>query len=74
MLFNHLLLSGCLLPGKTSHKEDGVEVSLQSNGETVLFFHIDEKSNPNCKFRELLGLDHNSLHHNYVNLFYSQNT
>ncbi|MFM2063157.1 MAG: hypothetical protein RLZZ507_2827 [Cyanobacteriota bacterium] len=62
MLFNHLLLSGCLLPGKTSHKEDGVEVTLQpASGETVLFFHIDEKSNPNCKFRKLLGLDQEGM-------------
>ena len=62
MLFDHLLLSCCLLPGKTSHKEDGVNVSLQpASGETVLFFHIDEKSNPNCKFRKLLGLDREGM-------------
>ncbi|MGM3306696.1 hypothetical protein ACSQ6I_12110 [Anabaena sp. WFMT] len=62
MPFNTLLLSCCLLPGKTSHKEDGVEVSLQpASGETVLFFHIDEKSNPNCKFRQLLGLDQEGM-------------
>ncbi|MFN4875491.1 MAG: hypothetical protein ACK5GT_03355 [Aphanizomenon sp.] len=62
MLFYHLFLSCCLLPGKTSHKEDGVEVSLQpASGETVLFFHIDEKSNPNCKFRQLLGLDREGM-------------
>ncbi len=62
MPFDYLLLSGCLLAGKTSHKEDGVEVSLQpASGETVLFFHIDEKSNPNCKFRQLLGLDREGM-------------
>lgn len=62
MPFNTLLLSCCLLPGKTSYKEDGVEVSLQpASGETVLFFHIDEKSNPNCKFRQLLGLDREGM-------------
>jgi hypothetical protein len=62
MPFNTLLLSCCLLPGKTSHKEDGVEVSLQpASGETVLFFHIDEQSNPNCKFRQLLGLNQEGM-------------
>ncbi|MBD2387403.1 hypothetical protein [Cylindrospermum sp. FACHB-282] len=58
MPFNTLLLSCCLLPGRTSHREDGVEISLQpASGETVLFFNIDDQSNPNCKFRQLLGLD-----------------
>ena len=58
MPFDHVLLACCLLPGKTRQKVDGVEVSLQpASGETVLFFHIDEKSNPNCKFRKLLELD-----------------
>lgn len=58
MLFDYLLLSGCLLPNQTSHKEDGVEVRLQpQSGETVLFFHIDDQSNPNCKLKKLLGLD-----------------
>jgi hypothetical protein len=62
MPFNTLLLSCCLLPGKTSLKENGVEVSLQqTSGETVLFFHIDEKSNPNCQFRKLLGLDREGM-------------
>jgi len=58
MPFNTLLLSGCLLPGKTSHKEDGVEIRVEpTTGETVLFFSIDSEKNPNCKLRQLLGLD-----------------
>jgi len=62
MPFNTLLLSCCLLPGKTSHIENGVNVSLQpASGETVLFFHIDEQSNPNCKFRQLLGLNQEGM-------------
>ncbi|MDD1424727.1 hypothetical protein MEO94_09615 [Dolichospermum sp. ST_sed9] len=73
MPFNTLLLSCCLLPGKTSLKENGVEVSLQpSSGETILFFHIDEKSNPNCKFRKLLGLDREGMKICDLIVFYAQ--
>ncbi|MEH2093250.1 hypothetical protein [Nostoc sp.] len=62
MPFNTLLLSCCLLPGKTSYKENGVEVSLQpASGETVLFFMIDNQSNPNCKLRQLLGLNQEGM-------------
>ncbi|MBD2137599.1 hypothetical protein H6F32_08380 [Anabaena sp. FACHB-1237] len=58
MPFDYLLLSGCLLPDQTSHREDGVEVRLtRDGGETVLFFHTDDQSNPNCQLRQLLGLD-----------------
>ena len=57
MPFNTLLLTGCFLPGKTSFTEDGVQLSLQpESGETVLFFSIDDQSNPNCKFRQVLGI------------------
>lgn len=62
MPFDHLLLSGCLLPDQTSHTEDEVEVSLKrEGGETVLFFHIDDQSNPNCKLRQILGLDQEGM-------------
>lgn len=58
MPFNILLLTGCFLPGQTHYKESGVEISLQpESGETVLFFSIDNQSNPNCKFRQILGID-----------------
>ncbi|WP_414752068.1 hypothetical protein [Anabaena sp. CCY 9910] len=58
MPFNTLLLSGCLLPGKTSHREDGIEIRIEPvSGETVLFFSIDPEKNPSCKLRQLLGLD-----------------
>ncbi|MFP5273553.1 hypothetical protein [Coleofasciculus sp.] len=58
MPFNTLLLTECFLPGQTHYKESGVEISLQpESGETVLFFSIDDQSNPNCKFRQLLGID-----------------
>ncbi len=57
MPLNTLLLSDCLLPGKTSY-EEGVKIKLKpESGETVLFFNIDNQSNPNCKLRQLLGLN-----------------
>ncbi|MEA5554806.1 hypothetical protein VB713_28180 [Anabaena cylindrica UHCC 0172] len=75
MPFDYLLLSCCLLPGKTSHKEDGIEVSLQpASGETVLFFHIDEKSNPNCKFRKLLRLDQEGMKICDLIVFYAKDS
>ena len=50
-----LLLFPCLLPGKTSFKESkaSVEVKPEAN-ETILFFNIDDKSNPACKLRKFL--------------------
>ena len=53
--FDILLLSPCLLPGKTSFKESkaSVEVKPEAN-ETILFFNIDDKSNPACKLRKFL--------------------
>jgi len=58
MPFNTLLLTECFLPGQTHYKESGVKIGLQpESGETVLFFSIDNQSNPNCKFRQLLGIN-----------------
>lgn len=62
MPLNNLLLSSCLLPGKTSYTENGVEINIKpSSGETILFFCIDNKSNPNCNLRQLLGLDREGM-------------
>jgi hypothetical protein len=75
MPFDHLLLSGCLVPDKTSHTEDGVEVSLKrESGETVLFFHIDDQSNPNCKLRQILGLDQEGMPMCDLIVFYARET
>ncbi len=50
-----LLFSPCLLPGKTSFQEGKAEVSISpQNGETILFFSIDDQSNSRCKLREVL--------------------
>ncbi|TAE52697.1 MAG: hypothetical protein EAZ87_24660 [Nostocales cyanobacterium] len=75
MPFNYLLLSGCLLPNKTSHKEDGVEVRLEpESGETVLFFHIDDQSNPNCRLRQLLRLDQAGMKMCDLIVFYAKDS
>lgn len=72
MPFNTLLLSGCLLPGKTSHKEDGVEIRIQpDSGETILFFSIDPEKNPNCQLRQLLGLDKEGMKSCDLIVFYA---
>jgi hypothetical protein len=53
--FQILLLSRCLLPGQTSFKEKKASVKVEPKpGETILFFNIDDKSNPECKLREFL--------------------
>ena len=55
MLFDTLMLMPCLLPGKTSFKEGKSQVIIQPQpGETILFFNIDDRSNPGCKFRQFL--------------------
>lgn len=55
MLFDTLMLMPCLLPGKTSFKEGKTQVIVQPQpGETILFFNIDNRSNPRCKFRQFL--------------------
>ncbi|MBE8990564.1 hypothetical protein [Nostoc sp. LEGE 12450] len=62
MPLNNLLLSSCFLPGKTSYTENGVEINIKpSSGETILFFLIDNQSNPNCKLRQLLGLEQEGM-------------
>lgn len=53
--FEILLLSPCLLPGQTSFKESRASVRVDPQpGETILFFNIDEQSNPACKLRKFL--------------------
>ncbi len=53
--FEILLLSPCLLPGQTSFKESKASVKVEPQpGETILFFNIDDQSNPDCKLREFL--------------------
>jgi len=55
MPFENLLLSSCLLPGKTAFKESKASVEVKPlAGETILFFNIDDKSNPGCKLRQFL--------------------
>jgi hypothetical protein len=73
MPFNTLLLSGCLLPGKTSHREDGVEIRVEpASGETVLFFSIDSDKNPKCKLRQILGLDQSGMKSCDLIVFYAR--
>lgn len=58
MPWNALLLT-CLLAGKTSFLETGTGTSISvkpESGETVLFFAIDDQSNPRCKLRQALGM------------------
>jgi len=75
MPFNTLLLSSCLIPGKTSYTEDGVTITLQpQNGETILFFSIDDQSNPNCKLRPLLGLAQAGMKICDLIVFYANDT
>ena len=55
MPFENLLLSPCLLPGRTDFKESNASVEVTPlPGETILFFNIDDKSNPGCKLRQFL--------------------
>jgi hypothetical protein len=55
MPFENLLLSSCLLPGQTYFKESKASVKVEPlAGETILFFNIDDKSNPGCKLRQFL--------------------
>jgi hypothetical protein len=53
--FEILLLSPCLLPGQTSFKEGKASVKVEPQAdETILFFNIDDQSNPACKLRKFL--------------------
>ncbi|MEG3931094.1 hypothetical protein QT990_07530 [Microcoleus sp. T3_B1] len=55
MPFENLLLSSCLLPGQTYFKEHKASVKVEPlEGETILFFNIDDQSNPGCKLRQFL--------------------
>jgi hypothetical protein len=55
MPFENLLLSSCLLPGQTYFKESKASVKVEPlAGETILFFNIDDQSNPGCKLRQFL--------------------
>ena len=55
MPFENLLLSSCLLPGQTSFTENKASVKVERlPDETILFFNIDEQSNPGCKLRQFL--------------------
>ena len=55
MPFEILLLSDCLLPGETEFNESNASVKVERlPGETILFFNIDDKSNPGCKLRQFL--------------------
>lgn len=55
MPFENLLLSSCLLPGQTYFKESKASVKVEPlAGETILFFNIDDQSNPGCKLRQIL--------------------
>ena len=56
MLLETLLLSPCFLTGKTNIKDSKTNFPISRNSikedETLLFFDIDDKSNPDCKLRE----------------------
>lgn len=74
MPFNTLLLSGCLLPGETSFGESGGKVRIQpKSGETVLFFSIDDQSNSNCGFRQILGINQENMKICDLIIFYANN-
>jgi hypothetical protein len=74
MSLHHLLLSGCLLPGKNTFEEKGVRIKVSAdNNETVLFFCVDEKSNPSCKLRQLLGLNREGMKICDLIIFYANN-
>ena len=54
-LFKILLLSPCLIPGKTKHTDSRTSIEITpKDDETILFFHVDDQSNPGCRFRQLL--------------------
>ena len=50
-----LLLSPCLMPGKTSFTDSKTTVTVNpKNDETILLFSIDNQTNKNCKLRHFL--------------------
>jgi len=58
LLLETLLLTPCLLPGKTRFDESNASVWVKPQvDETILFFSIDDQSNTDCKLRQLLWGD-----------------
>jgi hypothetical protein len=54
LLLETLFLTPCLLTGKTRFEESQALVWVKpEEDETLLFFSIDDKSNPACKLRKL---------------------
>jgi hypothetical protein len=50
-----LLLSPCLMPGKTSFTEKNAKITVNpKDNETILVFSIDDKTNKSCKLRQFL--------------------
>lgn len=75
MLFDYLLLSGCLLPNRYSYSENGVKIELQpQSGELILLFHIDDQSNRDCKFRRVLELDNQGMKMCDLIVFYAKDS
>jgi hypothetical protein len=55
LILETLLLTPCLLTGKTSFKESKASITVQPQAdETILFFSIDDNSNPDCRLRQRL--------------------
>lgn len=55
MIMDKLLSSCCFLPGEYKLKEGNASVSIvPEQGESILFFSIDDQSNPQCTFRSFL--------------------
>jgi len=54
LLLETLLLTPCLLSGKTRFDENKASIWIKpEEDETILFFSIDDQSNPKCKLRQL---------------------
>ena len=65
MLLETLLLSPCFLTGKTSLNDShtlSVSNSDYESDETLLFFDIDDQTNPCCKLRELFWKENEEGH------------
>jgi len=55
LLLETLLLTRCLLTGETRLDESQATVWVTpQKGETILFFHVDDQSNPSCSLRQKL--------------------
>jgi len=54
-LLETLLLTPCLLTGETRCEESKASIwAKPQTAETMLFFHIDDQSNPDCHLRQYL--------------------